>query len=32
MNVANKQSRGKFLAAFIMACLHAIGSSQLRLD
>jgi hypothetical protein len=31
-NVANKLSRGKFSAAFLLQCLEAIGSSQLRLD
>ena len=32
VNVANKLSRGKFSAAFMLACLKAIGSSQLHLD
>ena len=32
VNVANKLSRGKFSAAFMLACLNAIGSQQLRLD
>jgi len=32
VNVANKLSRGKFSAAFMLQCLTAIGSSQLRLD
>lgn len=32
VNVANKLSRGKFSAAFMLQCLHAIGSSQLYLD
>ncbi len=31
-NVANKLSRGKFSAAFLLQCLHAIGSQQLHLD
>ncbi len=31
-NVANKLSRGKFSAAFMLGCLTAIGSSQLHLD
>jgi hypothetical protein len=31
VNVANKLSRGKFSAAFMLACLKAIGSSQLHL-
>jgi hypothetical protein len=31
-NVANKLSRGKFSAAFLLQCLEAVGSSQLRLD
>ncbi|WGI21593.1 DUF6471 domain-containing protein [Amylibacter sp. IMCC11727] len=32
VNVRNKLSRGKFTAAFLLQCLEAIGSSQLRLD
>ena len=32
VNVANKLSRGKFSAAFLLQCLEAVGSSQLRLD
>jgi len=32
VNVANKLSRGKFSAAFMLQCLSAIGSSQLHLD
>ncbi|WP_278247290.1 DUF6471 domain-containing protein [Yoonia rosea] len=32
MNVANKISRRKFSAAFLLRCLGAIGSSQLHLD
>ena len=32
VNVANKLSRGKFSAAFMLACLSAIGSSRLHLD
>ena len=31
VNVANKLSRGKFSAAFMLQCLSAIGSSQLHL-
>lgn len=31
VNVRNKLSRGKFSAAFMLACLSAIGSSQLHL-
>lgn len=31
-NVANKLSRGKFSAAFMLQCLSAIGCSSLRLD
>ena len=30
-NVANKLSRGKFSAAFMVQCLTAIGSADLRL-
>ncbi|WP_099913616.1 DUF6471 domain-containing protein [Puniceibacterium antarcticum] len=32
VNVANKLSRGKFSAAFMLQCLSAVGSSQLHLD
>jgi hypothetical protein len=32
VNVANKLSRGKFSAAFMLACLKAIGAQQLQLD
>lgn len=32
VNIRNKLSRGKFTAAFLLSCLTAIGSSQLRLD
>lgn len=32
VNVANKLSRGKFSAAFMLQCLRAIDSYQLRLD
>ena len=32
VNVANKLSRGKFSAAFMLQCLTAIGSNTLRLD
>lgn len=31
-NVANKLSRGKFSAAFMLACLNAIGETNLRLS
>lgn len=31
-NVANKLSRGKFSAAFMLQCLSAIGSGHLYLD
>ena len=32
VNVANKLSRGKFSAAFMLQCLTAIGTEHLRLD
>lgn len=32
VNVANKLSRGKFSAAFMLQCLNAIGSTVLHLD
>ena len=32
VNVANKLSRGKFSAAFMLQCLKAIGAVDLRLD
>jgi len=32
VNVANKLSRGKFSAAFMLQCLNAIGAHQLVLD
>jgi len=32
VNVANKLSRGKFSAAFMLQCLKAIGASGLHLD
>ena len=32
VNVANKLSRGKFSAAFMLQCLSVIGSSHLHLD
>lgn len=32
VNVRNKLSRGKFSAAFLLACLKAIGATDLRLD
>ncbi|WP_333829872.1 DUF6471 domain-containing protein [Pararhodobacter sp.] len=31
VNVANKLSRGKFSAAFLLQCLTAIGEDRLRL-
>jgi len=31
VNVANKLSRGKFSAAFMLQCLKAIGADQLHL-
>lgn len=31
-NIRNKLSRGKFTGAFLLACLEAIGSRELRLD
>ena len=31
VNVANKLSRGKFSAAFMLQCLSAIGETTLRL-
>ena len=30
-NIRNKLSRGKFTAAFILACLEAVGSADLRI-
>ncbi len=32
VNVANKLSRGKFSAAFMLQCANVIGTMQLRLD
>ena len=32
VNVANKLSRGKFSAAFLLQCLSALGCSSLHLD
>ena len=32
VNVANKLSRGKFSAAFMMQCLEVIGATGLHLD
>lgn len=32
VNVANKLSRGKFSAAFMLQCLKSIGATDLRLD
>jgi hypothetical protein len=31
VNVRNKLSRGKFSAAFLLQCLQAVGSTDLRL-
>ena len=31
-NVRNKLARGKFTAVFLIQCLQAIGSRELRLD
>ncbi|MGQ7792781.1 DUF6471 domain-containing protein [Faunimonas sp. B44] len=31
-NLRNKVSRGKFTAGFLLQCLAAIGSRELRLD
>lgn len=31
-NVRNKLSRGKFTAVFLLQCLEAIGSNDLRLN
>jgi hypothetical protein len=31
-NVRNKLSRGKFTAVFLLQCLEATGTNQLRLD
>lgn len=31
-NVRNKLSRGKFTAVFLLQCLEATGTTQLRLD
>ena len=30
VNIRNKLSRGKFTAAFMLHCLHSIGSTDLR--
>jgi hypothetical protein len=32
VNVRNKLSRGKFSAAFMLACLNSIGATDLHLD
>lgn len=32
VNIANKLSRGKFSAVFLVQCLEAIGAHSLRLD
>lgn len=31
-NLRNKVSRGKFTAGFLLQCLSALGTTQLRLD
>lgn len=31
-NIANKISRGGFTAAFLLACLEAIGAEEIRID
>jgi hypothetical protein len=31
-NIRNKLARGKFAASFLLECLEAIGSRELRLD
>lgn len=31
-NLRNKVSRGKFTAAFLLACLQALGSPSLRVE
>jgi microsomal dipeptidase-like Zn-dependent dipeptidase len=31
-NIANKISRGKFTAVFLMQCMEAIGCTVIRLD
>jgi 3-mercaptopyruvate sulfurtransferase SseA len=31
-NIANKLSRGKFSAVFLLQCLHVIGCNRLELD
>ena len=31
-NVRNKLSRGKFTAVFLLQCLEAIGTKEMRLD
>lgn len=32
VNIRNKLARGKFMAAFLLQCLEAIGSKTVRLD
>lgn len=32
VNIRNKLARGKFSASFMVQCLEAVGTSQLRLD
>jgi hypothetical protein len=31
-NIRNKLSRGKFTAAFMLACLFSIGASEIRIS
>lgn len=32
VNIRNKLARGKFSAAFLLACLEAVGARDLRVD
>ena len=32
VNIRNKLARGKFSAAFMIACLQAVGARDLRID
>ena len=32
VNIRNKMARGKFPAAFMLACFQAIGANKVRLD
>ena len=32
VNIRNKLARGKFSAAFLVACLEAVGVREIRLD